>query len=142
VKSLSAVLLVLLVVAGLGIAACGESQEAKASKQVCSARADIEKQVHELQGLTITTATSSQVKDNLDAIKNDLSKIEDAQSQLSGQRREQVKAANQAFKSQIQTIVANLGSDLSLSGAKTQLTAAVKDLGSAYEQSLARVSCS
>ena len=49
---------VLLLVAGLAVAACGgESKSDKASSKVCDARADIKKQVDELRGLTITTAT-------------------------------------------------------------------------------------
>jgi len=37
------------------VAGCGQSAADKAKNQVCSARADIDKQLHYLQGLTLTT---------------------------------------------------------------------------------------
>ena len=55
-------------IAGLLPVACGESDEDKAKSQVCDARADIQKQVDELSGLTITTASVDQVQQSLKAI--------------------------------------------------------------------------
>lgn len=72
-----------LVVVGLvpagGHAGCGDSEEDKATKQVRSARNDISK-VKKLQALTITTAPTSQVRENLQAIRDDLSTISAARA--------------------------------------------------------------
>jgi Tfp pilus assembly protein PilP len=131
------------VLAGLAVVAgCGESKQEKAQKQVCSARADVQKQVAQLQSLTATSATTNGVKDNLNAIKGDLNKIADAQSQLGSDRKSQVQAANDKFVSEFRSIVGDLGTSLSVSGAKSNLQAATEQLASAYQSAFAKVDCS
>ena len=137
---IASVLLVL--IAALALGACGESKEDKAKSTVCDARADIGKQVDKLKGLTITTASASAAQESLKAINSDLSKITDAQGDLSDDRRQQVETANKAFTSQLQSIAASLGSSTSLSDAKSQLSSALQQLATAYTTSFARVDCS
>lgn len=132
---------VLLLVAVLGVGACGESKQDKAQKKVCSARADISKQVNELKSLTPTTATIDGVRQNVNAIQDDLKDIASAQGTLSDQRRSQVKAATSQFTAQLQSIVQQALKSLSLSDARTQLQAAVSDLASAYSSSLGKIDC-
>ena len=134
--------LLLVLIAALALAACGESKEDKAKSTVCDARADIGKQVDKLKGLTITTASASAAQESLKAINSDLSKITDAQGDLSDDRRQQVETANKAFTSQLQSIAASLGSSTSLSDAKSQLSSALQQLATAYKTSFARVDCS
>jgi Tfp pilus assembly protein PilP len=132
----------LAVIAALAVGACGESEEDKAQKAVCSARADIGKQVDQLQSLTVSTATADEVQQSVEAIKSDLSKIEDAQGELSDERRQQVEAANKTFTSQLRGIVESIGSSTSLSEAKSQLSSATQQLADAYKQSFAKIDCS
>ena len=134
--------LLLVLLAALALGACGESKEDKAKSTVCDARADIGKQVDKLKGLTITTASASAAQESLKAINSDLSKIKDAQGDLSDDRRQQVETANKAFTSQLQSIAASLGSSTSLSDAKSQLSSALQQLATAYKTSFARVDCS
>jgi uncharacterized protein YjbJ (UPF0337 family) len=134
--------LLLALVAALALGACGESKEDKAKSAVCDARSDISKQVDKLKGLTVSTVTIDGVQESLKAIRSDLSKIKDAQGDLSSDRRQQVEDANKAFTSQVQSIVGSVGKSTSLSDAKAQLTGAVQDLAAAYQQSFARVDCS
>jgi hypothetical protein len=134
-------ILIILTACALLVAACGQSKEDKAKNQVCDARADIQTQVKKLQGLTPTTATTSAVKDSLSAIQNDLKKITSAQGDLSSARKDQVQSANQAFKSQFQSIVTGVGTSLSISGAQAQIKDALQKLGSAYQSSFAKVDC-
>ena len=147
------ILISLLAVAALAFAGCGESKEDKAKKQVCSARSDIQKQVcsarsdiqtqvNKLKGLTLTTATTSEIKDSLNSIKSDLQTINDAKGDLSSELKQEVQSANQAFTSQFQSIISNLGTNLSLSSAQTQLQTALQQLASAYQSSFAKLSCS
>jgi uncharacterized protein YjbJ (UPF0337 family) len=139
---LSIACLLLALVAALALGACGESKEDKAKSAVCDARSDISKQVDKLKGLTVSTVTIDGVQESLKAIRSDLSKIKDAQGDLSSDRRQQVEDANKAFTSQVQSIVGSVGKSTSLSDAKAQLTGAVQDLAAAYQQSFARVDCS
>jgi uncharacterized protein YjbJ (UPF0337 family) len=138
--SIAFVLLAFAIAVALG--ACGESKEDKAKKTVCNARADISKQVDQLESLTISTATADEVQQNIQAINSDLSKIKDAQGDLSDERRQQVEAANKTFTSQVQSILGSLGKSTSLSDAKSQLTSATQELATAYQQSFARIDCS
>ena len=135
-------LLVGLLLAALSLSACGESEAEKAQKQVCDARADISKQVDELKGLTVTTATVSGLRENVGAIQDDLKKIAGAQDTLSEDRRTEVKAATDAFVSSVTSIAKGLTSDVSLSEARSRLAQAAQDLRTAYADSLARIDCS
>ena len=126
---------------GLALAACGESDEEKAQNTVCDARADIQKQVDELQNLTIGTATLDQVKSNLNAIKDDLGKISGAQDQLDDTRKQQVQQANQTFKSQVDALAGDLGKSQSLESAAQQLKGDFTALAKVYQQSFAPIDC-
>jgi gas vesicle protein len=133
----------LLVAAALLLAVgCGESSQEKAKKQVCDARVDLQKQVNQLSSLTLSTATTEGVKSNLNAIRNNLKQIKDAQGDLSESRKAQVQQATQQFESQVKAIVQTVGTSTSLSAAATQVQAAVKQLATSYKQSLAKVDCS
>src|SRR5690349_18318558 len=134
--------IVMLVSAAIALAACGQSQQDKAKTQVCDARADVQKQVEQLSGLTLSTATVDGVTANLQAIKKDLGKIADAQSKLSGDRRQAVETANQEFADKVRATVQNVGRSLSVADAKTQLKDATTQLASTYKQTLGRIDCS
>ena len=125
-----------------GLTAGGESAEKKAQNQVCAARADIQKQIDELQGLTLSTASVDGVTANLQAIRNDVGKIRDAQGNLNDERKKQVQAANQEFSQQVSSIVATVGRSLSVSDAETQLRSALTQLANSYKQTLGKVDCS
>jgi hypothetical protein len=128
--------------AALAVAGCGQSKEEKATSQVCSARADIKKQVDTLKNMTLSTATTSKISDSLGAIRDDLSQIKDAQGDLSDSRRASVKDANQQFASQVKSTASDLGSNLSLATAKQQVTTALNQLATSYQQTFARIDCS
>jgi DNA repair exonuclease SbcCD ATPase subunit len=136
-RSLSIVLLL-----GTLLGACGESDEEQAQDAVCDARAGIQKQVEELSGLTLGTATVANVGDSLKAIRDDLEQIEEAQGDLNDERKQEVESANKEFTSQLQSIAKELSTSLSVSGAKEQFQAAVKQLADAYRQTFAGVDCS
>ena len=136
------VVLFALIAAALALAACGESKEDKAMKSVCSARADIGKQIDHLKTLTPTTATIEDVQSSLTSIGKDVSQIKDAQGDLSGPRKEQVQKANDEFSSQVKSITSEAVKSLSLSDATAQLTSALQQLVTAYQQTLQPIDCS
>jgi uncharacterized protein YjbJ (UPF0337 family) len=126
----------------LALQACGQSEADKAKSDVCDARDDIASHVDNLKGMTISTATTSDIKENLTAIQGDLGKIKDARGKLDDNTRKQVDAANQAFTAQLNTIRQNLGTNLSLSSAATQLKSAIAALATAYQQAWEPIDCS
>ena len=135
-------LLAVVLVPALGLAACGQSAADKAKSQVCSARADINKQIDYLKGLTPTTATTTGIKNSLTAIGNDLTKIKDAQPKLNAERKQQVQSANQAFRTELESVVNNIGTNLSISNAEAKLKTAVQQLAQSYQQTFAAINCS
>jgi conjugal transfer/entry exclusion protein len=132
------VLSLALVVAGCG----GESADKKAQKTVCSARANIKKQVDALKSTTITTASIDGLKANLKSIGDSLSQITKAQKDLKGNRKQQVESANQAFKSAVSNIGQQLGKSLTLSNGAQQLQTALASLAGSYQKALAPIDCS
>lgn len=134
-------LLLSLVGLGLVLAACGESDEEKAKADVCDARDDIRAQVGELQNLTLGTATVDKVKASLEAIRDDLEKIADAQGQLSESDRKRVQEANQAFESKLKTLGEEAGRSVPLEDAAQQLKSGFSDLAKTYQQALEPIDC-
>ncbi len=131
----------ILATAALVAAGCGESDEDKAKTQVCDARADLKEQVDELGNLSLANATVDGVKGNLDAIKNDLQTMTDAQGDLDDTRKEEVEQATQQFTSEVNSIVTSLGSTTSLNSAANQLEAAFQELATSYEKTLSKIDC-
>jgi polyribonucleotide nucleotidyltransferase len=83
-----------------------------------------------------------QAQDAVNAIRDDLEQIAEAQGDLNDERKQELESANKEFKSQFQSIAKELSTSLSVSGAKEQFQAAVKQLAGAYRQSFAGVDCS
>lgn len=136
-----ACLVVLLAVPSALLSACGESDEEKAQARVCEARDDIGKQVEQLQGLTLTTATTSKIKDSLTAIRDDLASIANAMDDLSEERRQDVQAANEEFKASVKETADGLATTVSIEAAATQLKEAFRQLATSYQSSFGQLDC-
>ena len=135
-------LLLLLAAAAVGLTACGQSSQDKAKSQVCDARADISKQVNELKGLTLSTATVDGVKKNVQAIQDDLGKIKDAQGNLNADRKKQVQAANEAFTQQVKSIASSVRQEPVAVERRTQLQTAVSQLAAQLPADARESGCS
>ena len=109
---------------------------------VCSARADIKKQVDELKGMTVTTATLDGARANLQAIRDGLEKMAGAQRDLRGERKEAAQKAGQTFRSEVAEVGRELLRSVSLSDGKQQIQAAVQGLASSYQTAFAPIDCS
>jgi len=136
------VLLGVAVALAIGGGCGGKSEEAKANDDVCSAKADIQKQVASLQGMTASTFTVDGATSDLKAIQTDVTKIGDAIPKLADERKQQVQAANDSFKTEVNTVVSTVLKSLSLSDAQAQLQTAVSDLAAAYKTSFSKIDCS
>ena len=124
------------------LSACGESAEEKAQTTVCSARADIKKQVDELKGLTATTVSLDGVQANLKAIRKNLEKIRGAQGDLKGDRKQQAKAATEAFATQVKGVGRQVLGGLTASEGKQQIQTALDGLAAGYKSALGPIDCS
>jgi Tfp pilus assembly protein PilP len=124
------------------LSACGESAEEKAQSTVCSARADIKKQVDELKGLTATTVSLDGVQANLKAIRKNLEEIRGAQGDLKGDRKQQAKTATEAFAAQVKGVGQQLLGGLTASEGKQQIQTALDGLAAGYKSALGPIDCS
>jgi hypothetical protein len=124
------------------LAGCGESDEDKAQSAVCDARADIEKRVDDLAGLTITSASIDQVRNNLRAIRDDLEKIAAEQGDLEPERRQEVEEAGKRFRSQLETTAKELvAGTTSGEEAGARLGSALDDLARSFGKAFEPVNC-
>jgi hypothetical protein len=131
-----------ILLAALGVAACGESSEEKAQTAVCDARDDIAEEVGELEAITPATFTTDDVTESLQSIQSDLSEIRDAQADLSDDRRQQVESANKAFAGQVEDAVTQVARSITAQDAADQVTQALQQLATGYEEAFSRVDCS
>ena len=136
-RTLSGCIVVLAVV----LAGCGDSKEETAQSNVCDAKAGIQKQVSELEGLTASTVTLDGVKSSLQSIGDDLTKLKDAQGDLSGDRKDEAEKAWQTFRTQVKSIRENLLTSLSAEDAKQQLTSSFDTLAASFRTAFAPVDC-
>ena len=128
--------------AALLIGLSGESGEEKAQSDVCDARAKISTEVETLQKLTPETVTTDAVSASVDAIRGDLEEIRDASDELSQDRRNELKAANDAFVAEVTAIASTVLRETTAADAKAQLTTAADELAATYRSTLGEFDCS
>jgi hypothetical protein len=125
----------------VSLAGCGESAQAKASKQLCALRGDISKQIRTLTGLTLSSSSAAAAKASFEAIGNDVNQIKALQPKLDSSHRHAAETATHDFVTRVGAIATALGSKLSPSNAATQFKSALSQLAEAYNQTLASLSC-
>jgi hypothetical protein len=137
-----------LTLAALGLVACGESSEEKATAQVCSARTEISKQVEKLGSLTISSTAAAEAKTSVEAINASLHKIDEAAPNLSSARTEEVKAADTAAKAAVASLAASAisaaksgGAQAALKSAEPQLKSTAAVLAAAYKHAFDELKC-
>ncbi len=140
----------LLLIAPLGLAACGESSEEKAKKQVCSASSEISKQITKLDGLPISSSFPTEARTSLEAIEKSLKTVKSAAPNLETARKEEVEAGTKAFLTEIATITARLAvtaiksenTEAALKAAEPQIKAAESQLAADYKKAFQALNCS
>lgn len=137
-----------LLTSALGFAACGESSEEKATKKVCSATSEISAQLKKLQTLPISSSFPAEAKTSVESISASVGKIKEAAPDLGAARKDEVTAANNAFKSEIVTITKNVASASSssnlqaaLKSAEPQIKASLNALASNYKKAFEALKC-
>ena len=134
----------LAVVAALVAASgCGGSSSSAdtAKKNACNAKADIDAQVTKLKGLPASLSSVDTAKTSLDQIQKDLGTIQDSLPDVTGDLKDQLKAANSAFSSQVNQVTQDITSAQSVTDAAATLTTAGQHLADQYEQAFADVKC-
>jgi hypothetical protein len=137
-----------LLIGALGLAACGESSEEKADKQVCSSVSEISTQLKKLETLPISSSFPAEAKTSVEAINKSIGKIKESAPKLSTARKEEINAANSAFQTEIATITSSVISatkssnlEAALKTAGPQIKAALNKLSSDYKKAFEALKC-
>jgi ribosome-associated translation inhibitor RaiA len=138
-----------LLIATLGLAACGESSSEKATKQVCSATKEIQTQIKKLENLPISSNFPTEVTASVEAIDKSVKKIEEAAPNLPTSSKEEINAADKAFEVEIATITKEVASaskssnvEAALKSAEPKIKASLTKLSSAYKKAFEALKCS
>jgi chromosome segregation ATPase len=134
----------LAIVAALAAASgCGGSSSSAdtAKKNACNAKSDINAQVTKLKGLPASLSSLDTAKTALQQIQKDLGTIQDSLPDVTGDLKDQLKAANSAFSSQVKQVTQDITSAQSLTDAAGTLTTAGQTLAEQYQQAFAGVKC-
>jgi chemotaxis response regulator CheB len=134
-------------VIALGLAACGESSEEKAKKQVCAATSEIKKQVQKLETLAISSSFLTEVKTSGEAIGKSANEIKSAAPNLAAANKQEFEAATRKFQIELGSLIAtavssSTGGEAALKSAEPKLKASVKALGTDYTKAFEGLKCS
>lgn len=139
----------LLLTSALGLVACGESSEEKATKAVCSATKEIQTQLKKLETLPLSSNFPAEAQASVEAITKSVKKIEESASKLPAARKEEINAANKAFQTEIITITKSVTSvtkasnlEAALKQAEPQIKASLSKVSSDYKKAFEALKCS
>jgi hypothetical protein len=131
----------------LGLAACGESSEEKATKQVCAATSEISTQIQKLQTLPVSSSLPTEIKKSAEAIDKSIGEIQSAAPNLETARKEEFDSATNAFKLELASLIATtVGSatrgEAALTSAEPKIKASLSTLAGDYKKAFQALKCS
>ncbi len=131
------------------LAACGESSQEKASKQVCAATSEISKQIKKIESLPISSSYPSEAKTSLEAIDKSFNEIKSAEPNLEAARTEEVNAATKTFETELASLTKSIATatkssslETALKSAEPGIKATLSKLGTAYKKVGEELKCS
>lgn len=132
----------------LGVGACGESSESKATKQACAATSEISAQIKALQRLPVTANFPAETRSSVETITKNIAKLKEAAPRLEAARREELEAANSAFRKEIGAITKSVESasgssnlQAALKQSEPQIKAALNTLAANYRSAFEALKC-
>jgi len=131
----------------LGLAACGESSEEKAKKQVCAATSEISKQIQKLESLPISSSFVTEVKTSGEAIDKSIGEIKSAAPNLATANREEFEAATKTFQTEltsliVTTVKSSTSGEAALKSAEPKIKASLSTLATGYKKAFEALKCS
>jgi hypothetical protein len=137
-----------LFLSALGLAACGESSEEKATKQACAGLKEISTEIAKIQSLPISTSFLTEATKSFETIGKSVEKVKEAVPKLPASHREEVEAANKAFATQVASITASVVTaskssnlEAALKSAEPQIKSAVSNLSTGYKKAIEELKC-
>lgn len=138
-----------LVFSALGLVACGESSQEKASSQVCSGVKEINTQIKKLESLPISSNFPAEAKASVEAIDKSIKQVKEAEPNLDTARQEELNAADKAFETEIAAITKSVVSatkssnlEAALKSAEPQIKTSLNKLSTDYKKAYEALKCS
>lgn len=143
-------LVVVIPLAAMALAGCGESAEEKATAQVCSSTKEIRAQLSKLSDLSLSSKALEEIKDAAGVMKQEVGKIKESAPNLPSARKGEVEAAQKVLQTELIAAVATLASTVKSSGdaeavlkqSEPQVKAAVAGLAASYKHAYEALKCS
>ncbi len=134
----------------LGLAACGESSEEKATAKVCSSTKEIQAQLAKLSSLSISSKAPEEVKDAAEVMSKEAGKIKESTANLPAASKAPVEAAQTALQAELAGLAKTLVSTAKSSGnieavlkqSEPAVKTAVAGLAASYKQAYESLKCS
>lgn len=135
-----------LAVSALGLAACGESSEEKATKQACAATSAIKAQVKKLQALPISTSILTEIKTAGEVIDKSLGEVKSAAPNLPTANKQEFEAATRTFQIELAALLAttlksSTSGEAALKGAEPKIEASLSTLATNYTAAFEALKC-
>ncbi len=134
----------------IGLAACGESSEEKATAQVCSSTKEIQAQLSKLSSLSISSKAPEEIKDVAAVMGKEAGKIKESTANLPAASKAPVETAQRALQAELAGLAKILVSTAKSSGnieavlkqSEPEVKAAVSGLAASYKQAYESLKCS
>ena len=134
----------------IGLAACGESSEEKATAQVCSSTKEIRAQLSTLSSLSISSRAPEEIKTATEVMKKEAAKIDESVGDLPASSKSSVETAQKALQAELAALAKTVASTAKSSGnveavlheSAPGLKTAVAGLGASYKTAYESLKCS
>ena len=134
----------------LGLAACGESSEEKATAQVCSSTKEIQAQLSKLSSLSLSSTAPEEIKDAAAVMEKEAAKIKESTQNLPASSKAPVESAQNALQAELAVLAKTLVSTAKSSGnletvlkeSEPALKTAVAGLAASYKRAYESLKCS
>jgi len=134
----------------IGLAACGESSEEKATAQVCSSTKEIQAQLSKLSSLSISSTAPEEIKDAASVMQKEAAKIKESTQNLPASSKAPVETAQNALQVELAALAKTLVSTAKSSGSletvlkesEPAVKTAVAGLAASYKKAYESLKCS
>ena len=134
----------------IGLAACGESSEEKATAQVCSSTKEIQAQLSKLSSLSLSSKAPEEIKDAASVMQKEAAKIKESTQNLPASSKAPVESAQTALQAELAVLAKTLVSTAKSSGnletvlkeSEPAVKTAVAGLAASYKKAYESLKCS
>jgi len=133
-------------VAVLGLVACGESSQEKATKQVCAATTEIKTQIKKLESVPLSLSFVTEAKTSAEAIGKSVGQLKSAAPNLPAANKEEFESATKNFESELALLLATAlkgatSGESALKSAESEVKASLAKLEADYKKAFEALKC-